>query len=209
MWRVWRISVPFFFQSTIHRNKYGSPFPRDFAQNWAGLVIHAERRESSDLRLRAVSRFELIGGVHHMVPQTLARGYQGVETLYPALKLIVVIWTTHPDPVPFKLGAQGLQLWEHLGLERIVPVFARRSSDCSCTTTGRERSSTAKPFYTTTPIAVNRGTDEHLYHLEPWFVSTTCIPAAYGDLYTYQPPHQHVRCATEAQSFTKKAGRAE
>jgi len=72
-----------------------------------------------------VSRFELIGGVQHMVPQTLARGYQAVETLLPALKLIIVILTTHPDPVPFKLGAQALQLWEHLALERIVPVQVR------------------------------------------------------------------------------------
>ncbi len=60
-----------------------------------------------------------------MVPQTLARGYQGVETLYPALKLIVVILATHPDPVPFKLGAQALQLWDHLGLDRIVPGQVR------------------------------------------------------------------------------------
>src|SRR5205814_9675532 len=29
MWRAWRISVPFFFQSTIHLNECGSPFPRD------------------------------------------------------------------------------------------------------------------------------------------------------------------------------------
>ena len=78
---------------------------------WAGLVVHAlalEGRESTDLRLRAVSRFELVGGVQHMVPQTLARGYQGVETCYPALKLIVVILATHPDPVPFKLAVQAL-----------------------------------------------------------------------------------------------------
>src|SRR2546421_7575318 len=103
-------------------------FPAQLPTNAAGLVVHAlalEGRESTDLRLRAVSRFELVGGVQHMVPQTLARGYQGAETLLPAQKLIVVILATHPDPVPFKLAAQALQLWEHLCLERIVPVQVR------------------------------------------------------------------------------------
>jgi hypothetical protein len=72
-----------------------------------------------------VSRIELIGGVQHMVPQTLARGYQAVETLLPALNLIIIILTTCPDPVPFELGAQALQLGVHLGLQRIVPVQVR------------------------------------------------------------------------------------
>src|SRR5437588_6335640 len=78
-----------------------------------------------DRALGAVSRFELASGVQHMVPQTLARGYQGVETLLPALKLIIVILATHPDPVTFQPGDQALQLWEHLALERIVPVEVR------------------------------------------------------------------------------------
>ena len=79
----------------------------------------------TDLRLGAVSRLELIGGVQDMVAQTLARGDQAVEALLPALKLIIVILTTHPDPVPFKLAAQALQLWKHLGLECIVPGQVR------------------------------------------------------------------------------------
>src|SRR2546421_11452268 len=84
MWRVWRISAPFYFQSTIHRNESRKSFPAQLPTNAAGLVVHAlalEGRESTDLRLRAVSRFELVGGVQHKVPQTLARGYQAWEKL--------------------------------------------------------------------------------------------------------------------------------
>ena len=62
-----------------------------------------------------------------MFPQILTRSDQATETLLPALKLIIVILTTHPDPVPFQLGAQALQLGEHLGLQRIVPVQVRLS----------------------------------------------------------------------------------
>ena len=57
-----------------------------------------------------------------MVPQILALADQAVERLFPALKLIIVILATHPDPVSLELGGQALQLWHHLGLERIVPV---------------------------------------------------------------------------------------
>ncbi len=69
-----------------------------------------------------IGRIELVGRVQHMVPQTLACGYQAVEALLPALKLVIVVLATHPNPVPLKLGAQALQLRKHLGLERIVPV---------------------------------------------------------------------------------------
>lgn len=60
-----------------------------------------------------------------MVRKILALAYQAVDSLFPALKLIIVILATHPDPVSLELAGQALQLWHHLALERIVPVHER------------------------------------------------------------------------------------